>query len=180
MENSIGERVKSLRIERGMTLVELGEQVNLSASYLSQIERDRLTPSLTTLMEIAEALDVEPRYFFDSGGDSPLVRRAGQDIRPNLSRRGMVCYALSAEDVHNTLHVYRVELQPHHGTHEFEPYAGEEMCFVLSGELTVKVGEEIHSLSVGDSIHYDALLAHGWLCEGEQPCVFIWSRASYP
>ena len=65
MESSIGERMKSLRVERGMTLAELAEQVNLSTSYLSQIERDRTMPSLSTLVDIAQGLKVEPRYFFN-------------------------------------------------------------------------------------------------------------------
>lgn len=172
--------MKSLRIERGMTLAELGERVNLSASYLSQIERDRLTPSLATLMEIARALDVEPRYFFETGGEAQVLRRANQTLPPDPNFPTMSCYLLSAQEATSALRVYRVELRPHSGLQEFEPYAGEEMCFILSGDLTVTVGEETYVLHVGDSIHYDALLLHGWLNEGDQPCVFIWSRASYP
>jgi len=179
MESSIGERMKSLRVERGMTLAELAEHVKLSTSYLSQIERDRLIPSLSTLMEIAEELEIEPRYFFESGDDTTLVRKASEVIQPDLSYPEMTCFPLSVKDASNTLQVSRVELPPNSGLLEFDPYTGEEMCFVVSGEITVNVGYETHTLRVGDSIHYDALLLHSWLHESDKACMLIWSRASY-
>jgi transcriptional regulator with XRE-family HTH domain len=64
LTKSIGERIKALRTERRLTLAGLGEKVTLSVSYLSQIERDKTTPSLSTLMDIAKVLNVGLRYFF--------------------------------------------------------------------------------------------------------------------
>jgi transcriptional regulator with XRE-family HTH domain len=179
MENSIGERVKSLRINRQMTLAVLGEKVNLSTSYLSQIERDRTNPSLTTLMHIARSLNVEPRYFFESSDDTTLVLRAGQVIQPENLNPAMVRYPLSPEDPGNTLQIYRVVIQPHSLLQEFEAFSGEQMCFVLSGELNIVIGGETHVIKAGDSIHYDALLLHSWRNQSDQPCELIWSRASY-
>lgn len=179
MENSIGKRVKTLRIDRHMTLAELGEKANLSTSYLSQIERDRTNPSLTTLMNIAKSLNVEPRYFFESGDDTTLVLHDGRGRQPKIFSPEMVYFPLSPEDSGNKLQVYRVVIQPCSPLQEFDPYSGEEMCFVLSGQLTVVVGDETHVLEAGDSIHYDALLLHNWSNQGDQPCELIWSRASY-
>ena len=179
MGSNIGERVKSLRMEQGMTLAELGEKVSLSTSYLSQIERNRTNPSLTTLMDIASSLNVEPRYFFESGDETALVRRANQQDEGEVNQVALMRYPLSAEDVSNTLHVYRVVIQSHSPSHEFAPYRGEEMVFVLSGELRVVVADEGYLLEAGDSIHYDALLFHSWTTEGEMPCEVLWSRASY-
>jgi transcriptional regulator with XRE-family HTH domain len=179
MKNSIGERIKSLRIKQDMTLAELGEKANLSTSYLSQIERDRTNPSLTTLMNLARALDVEPRYFFISGDDAALVLRASQVLQPETLSPLMVRYPLSPVDASSTLQVYRVQIQPNSPPQEFDPYSGEELCVVLSGELTVVAGEETHILKAGDSIHYDALLFHSWLNRGEQLCEVILSRARY-
>jgi transcriptional regulator with XRE-family HTH domain len=179
MESSIGERMKALRIERAMTLADLAGKVNLSTSYLSQIERDRTNPSLTTLMSIAKALNVKPRYFFESGADTTLVLRAGQACQPEILDSGMVRHPLSPADANNTLQVYRVVIQPHSLPQEFDPYSGEGMCFVLSGELTVVAADETYVLKAGDSIHYDALLLRNWSNPGDQPCEMIWSRANY-
>jgi transcriptional regulator with XRE-family HTH domain len=179
MKNSIGERVKSLRINQGLTLAELGARVNLSTSYLSQIERDRTQPSLTTLVNIAKALNVEPRHFFETGENSTLIVQAGQTRPAEHLNAQTACYPLTPEDATSNLQVYRVVIQPGSQPYQCSPYSGEEMCFVLKGELTVVAGEETHTLKAGDSIHYDALLFHGWSNQAMQPCEFIWSRASY-
>jgi transcriptional regulator with XRE-family HTH domain len=179
MENSIGERVKSLRIDQGLTLAELGARVNLSTSYLSQIERDRTQPSLTTLVNIAKVLNVEPRYFFETGENSILVVQAGQTRPVEPLNPETACYPLTPEDATSNLQVNRVVIQAGSQPYQCSPYSGEEMCFVLRGELTVVAGDETHTLKAGDSIHYDALLFHGWSNQAMQPCEFIWSRASY-
>jgi transcriptional regulator with XRE-family HTH domain len=179
MESSIGERVKSLRIDQGLTLAELGARVGLSTSYLSQIERDRTQPSLTTLVNIAKALNVEPRHFFETGENSTLIVQAGQTRPVQHLNPATVCYPLTPEDATSNLGVYRVVIQPGSQPYQCSPYSGEEMCFVLKGELTVAAGGETHTLKAGDSIHYDALLLHGWSNQAKQPCEFIWSRASY-
>jgi len=162
-----------------MTLAELGEKVKLSTSYLSQIERNRTTPSLTTLMDIARSLSVEPRYFFESGDETILITRAGQRRDADGNNSFIKYYPLSIEDVNNTLHVYRVVIQPHAPSQEFDPYSGEEMVFVLSGEICVVVADETYILKAGDSIHYDALLFHSWSIRNDLPSEVIWSRASY-
>jgi transcriptional regulator with XRE-family HTH domain len=179
METGIGERVKSLRIDQGLTLAELGARVGLSTSYLSQIERDRTQPSLTTLVNIAKALNVEPRYFFETGENSTLIVQAGQTRSVEHLNPATACYPLTPEDATSNLSVYRVVIQPGSQPYQCSPYSGEEMCFVLKGELTVIAGDETHILKAGDSIHYDTLLLHGWSSQALQPCEFIWSRASY-
>jgi transcriptional regulator with XRE-family HTH domain len=179
MEYSIGERIKSLRIDQGLTLAELGAKVNLSTSYLSQIERDRTQPSLTTLVNIAKALNVEPRHFFETGENSMLIVQAGQTRPVEYLNPETACYPLTPEDATSNLQVYRVVIQPGSQPYQCRPYSGEEMCFVLKGELTVAASDETHTLKAGDSIHYDALLLHGWSNQASQPCEFIWSLASY-
>jgi transcriptional regulator with XRE-family HTH domain len=75
MATSIGERIKQIRIERKMTLANLSEKTNISVSYLSQIERDKTTPSLASLAEIASALETNLRYFFEEKGEHVFVTR---------------------------------------------------------------------------------------------------------
>jgi transcriptional regulator with XRE-family HTH domain len=179
MESSIGERVKSLRINQGLTLAELGAKVNLSTSYLSQIERDKIQPSLTTLVNLAKALNVEPRHFFETGENSVLVLQGGQTGPVEYLNPETACYPLTPEDATSNLQVCRVVIQPGSQPYQCSPYRGEEVCLVLKGELTVEAGDEIHTLKAGDSIHYDALLLHSWSNQATQPCEFIWSRASY-
>jgi transcriptional regulator with XRE-family HTH domain len=177
---SIGERIKSLRTEQGMTLAGLGEKVNLSVSYLSQIERDKTTPSLSTLMDIAKVLNVGLRHFFETEAEAAYVVRAdkGQD---GLAPDSPIAHLrLTPELGSSRIEAYRVILQPHASSEQLDLFSGEEFGFVLTGELTIGVGDEQFVLAAGDSIHYDAFQPHGWSNAGDEPCVVIWGRAASP
>ena len=177
---SIGERIKALRTRQGMTLAGLGEQVNLSTSYLSQVERDKTTPSLTTLTAIARALDVRLRYFFESSTASTCVVRADGDPGDETSEPGIGRRYLSPENGGSKLSANRITLEPG-ALYDLPPVAfTEELVFVLRGCLEVFVGDEQFTLKAGDSCHYDAAQPHRWCNEGDEPAVVIWSRASSP
>jgi transcriptional regulator with XRE-family HTH domain len=178
MPVSIGERIKGLRTERGMTLADLGEKVKLSTSYLSQIERDKTTPSLSTLLDIAKALNVGPRYFFEIEAEAAYILRAGKEQDNLTSDSPIVRLHLTPDARTNKLDVYRVQLEPHTSLEQLDPFSGEELGFVLSGELTVEVGDDQYVLGAGDSIHYDASQPYYWINAGDQPCLVIWGRAA--
>jgi transcriptional regulator with XRE-family HTH domain len=177
MPESIGERIKALRTEQGMTLAELGEKVKLSASYLSQIERDKTAPSLSTLMDIAKTLNVEPRYFFETEAEVAYILRASGEPDSLAPDSSIARLRLTPDVGSSKLEAYRVIFQPHASFERLELFSGEEFGFVLTGELTIGVGDEQFVLAAGDSIHYDASQPHCWCNAGDEPCVVIWGRA---
>ena len=61
----IGEKIKRLRLKKGLTQEELGERTDLSKGYISQLERDLSSPSIETLFNILEVLGCSPKAFFD-------------------------------------------------------------------------------------------------------------------
>ena len=71
-ETVLGERIRTLRLERGMTLAELAQSASMSLSYLSDIERGKpnANPTVTTLRGIAAALDVSVAHLFANGDES--------------------------------------------------------------------------------------------------------------
>jgi transcriptional regulator with XRE-family HTH domain len=177
MGENVGERIKALRTERGMTLAELSEKANLSISYLSQIERDKTTPSLSTLTGIARAFNVGLRYFFETKTEAAHIVYADEEkdgLGPDISV-GRV--RLTPEVGNGKIEVYRVVLQPHVPPEPLAPHSGEEFGFVLAGELTITLGDEQFILAASDSIHYDALQSHAWSNQGDEPCVVIWARS---
>ncbi len=175
---SIAERIKALRTEQGMTLAELGERTSLSISYLSQIERDRTTPSLSTLMNVAKSLNVPLRYFFETEAEAAFILRSDQVQDDPPAHLSVVHLPLSPRLENNKLEVYRVRLKPHTPPEQLTPYPGEEFAFVLSGELSIAVGDEEFVLTAGDSIHYDALQPHRWCNNGDEPCIVLWSHSA--
>lgn len=172
---SIGARIRSLRTEQKLTLAELAERCSLSTSYLSQVERDKTTPSLPTLTAIAGALNVHPRAFFEVASETAYVvrledRNGGKEqpehlLTPNGASRLILKHVLT----------------PAGESSGFLPtYPGEELLFVLSGQLRVDIGNECFTLTEGDSLHYDAAQPHMWTNERQEICAFIWSRVVGP
>jgi transcriptional regulator with XRE-family HTH domain len=171
---SLSKRLRELRNERGLTLVQLGQRVDLSASYLSQIERGETTPSLSRLTAIAKALDVEVRYFFEEDVSSPCVVKLNQGRRLE-GVADVIVELLSADPADKKIQPYRLVCQPGASRDQPPTHPGEEFGFVLKGQLTVTVGEETFVLKAGDSIHYETLQPHSWRNEGEEKCIAVWA-----
>jgi transcriptional regulator with XRE-family HTH domain len=171
---NLGKRLRALRNEQGLTLVQLGQQVSLSASYLSQIERGETTPSLSRLTTIAKALDVEVRYFFEEDVSAPCIIRLNQGKRLSGTANAIM-ELLSADLTDKKIQPYRLVCQPGASRDQPPTHPGEELGFVLKGQLTVTVGEETFVLKAGDSIHYETLQPHSWRNEGDEECIAIWA-----
>jgi transcriptional regulator with XRE-family HTH domain len=176
---AVGERIRLLRTRQGLTLSELSERAGLSASYLSQIERDKVTPSLGALNALAGALNVGMRDLFEGGGEAAVIfRRAPGSNGRESGTRGFgavqpVEERLEFAPPNSRLAVWRHVLAPGATSGLLPGYAGEELLFVLSGALVVEVAGESVRLEAGDSIHYDASAPHFWRQDGAHPCVLI-------
>jgi transcriptional regulator with XRE-family HTH domain len=73
MRNSMGPRIRELRIERGMTLDELAKAAGISASHLSRLERGQTAPSFKVAADIAERIGVRP-------SDLAVIQREQSDV----------------------------------------------------------------------------------------------------
>jgi transcriptional regulator with XRE-family HTH domain len=173
VQSHLGKRLKALRSERGLTLVQLGQQVSLSASYLSQIERGVTMPSLSRLTAIASALGVEMGYFFEDDTALPCsIVRFSKGKRVS-GTADVAVELLSAASSDKKIQPFRVVCQPGTSREQLATHSGEEFGFVLQGQLKVTVGEETFVLEGGDSIHCQGLQPHSWRNEGDEVCVAI-------
>jgi transcriptional regulator with XRE-family HTH domain len=177
LEETIGERIKTLRTGQGMTLAELGEKANLSTSYLSQIERDKTSPSLTTLETIAKSLNIGLRTLFETDDEAAFVLRARKETNTPTHKDPVVRQPLMPQIGNPEIEVYRITFHPRSAPEQIEQFTGEEIIYMLDGELTISIGDEQFVLTAGDSIHYDALLFHIWKNESSDFCTIIWGRA---
>jgi len=177
LAESIGERIKSFRKGHGMTLAELGEKANLSTSYLSQIERDKTSPSLSTLETIARSLNIGLRSLFETDDEAAFVLRGSNGTYTPTQRDPIVRQPLMPQMGNPEIEVYRITFHPRSATEQIDQFAGEEIIYVLNGELIVSISDEQFVLTAGDSIHYDALLFHSWQNKSNDFCTIIWGRA---
>jgi len=176
MEQIIGMRIKSLRVERGLTLAGLGALSKLSPGFLSQVERGKSTPSIATLAIIAQALDVAPRSFFEDDRESVYIVDSGAEAVDDHDSLPRGYRPLSPILESNRLSVILVTVQPRESSGPLRVLSGEEIIFVLAGKLEIVIGDESHRLEAGDSIHLDAGLPRQWTNASDALCTMLWGR----
>ncbi|HKZ69924.1 MAG TPA: helix-turn-helix domain-containing protein, partial [Anaerolineales bacterium] len=101
----IGKRICSRRKEAGLSLRELGRRTGLTAGFISQVENDRVSPSLNSLQRIATALEVPMFHFLNESTPSDMVVRAGQRRRLYFKDSHMGYDLLSPDLIHHTMAV---------------------------------------------------------------------------
>ncbi|HYF75515.1 MAG TPA: cupin domain-containing protein [Symbiobacteriaceae bacterium] len=158
---ALGERIRQRRQQMDMSLQELANRTGLTASFLSQVERDVTEPSITSLRRIAGALDV-PVFFFllDDSTPSPLVRKHERRIL-RLHDTDAQWELLSPADPNSQLEVVLTRLPAGVASgQEHTSHPGEESFVVLEGEMEIDVADETYHLYEGDAIQIRATLPH--------------------
>jgi transcriptional regulator with XRE-family HTH domain len=159
---TLGEKLKSIRAARALSLEDLAKKTNLTRSFLSQIEKNKTSPSISSLIRIATALEV-------SMGDLFLEEKNRENYIIHENERET--YVIEKDKV-------RVELlAPRRKDIKFEPMLvhfgiggttdvisakGVCFCMVLQGKLELTFGGEAHVLTKGDSIYLDSPPEHVW------------------
>jgi transcriptional regulator with XRE-family HTH domain len=177
---AIGEKLRALRLRKKMGLVELSRHTGLSAAMLSKVERDKLFPTLPTLLRISLVFSVGLEYFFSDDQKRrvlAIVRRAERKRFPERPDGRDISFYFESLDfaaVERKLNAYYAEFQPllpgkarpHH-------HAGVEFLSVLRGKLEMRIGTEDYVLDSGDSIYFDSAVPHSYRRVSPKPCSAI-------
>lgn len=169
----LGEKIRRKRIEKNLSLKDLAEKIGLTASFLSQVERELAEPSITSLRKIAEALDV-PIFFFllDDENHSPVVKKSQRKVL--RFPQSHLTYELLSPDLNRQMEILIARLDPGAaGGEEESTHPGEECILVLEGMMEIKVGEDTYHLEEGDSIYYFASIPHSLKNSGDSELVFL-------
>ncbi|MEO6964360.1 MAG: XRE family transcriptional regulator [Acidobacteriaceae bacterium] len=173
-EKKIGERIKRLRLKKSMGLVEMGKHTGLSASFLSQLETGRVVPTLRNLARIAMVFSKDLSYFFEPEPRT-LFRVHRQSERVRLPQSGVNDPTYFFESLgylvpDRTLDPYLAEFIPVKKNVEVRPHVhpGFEFLYVLTGELELRHGSQVHLLAPGDSVYFDASTPHSYRCSGTE------------
>lgn len=163
MNHVLGERLKSLRAAKGLTLRQLSDLSGLSVSMLSQIESGSADPSLGSLRKLAQVFEASIATLF-SDPDAPNVSISRPGARHRLS-------GADAEFVYERLTPGRGDLEVL--TADIPPGAASsaqtwghpstECAYVISGELTVEIAGQLHVIAGGESITFDSRQPHRYI-----------------
>ena len=175
----IGQKVRALRLNKKLGLVQLGQHTGLSPGMLSKIETGQLFPTLPTLLKIAMVFGVGLEHFFVESGDRPTVAVVRKNERLRLpDRPGDLApsYFFESLDFPVTdrkMDAYYAEFEPKSETTEPHTHSGAEIIYVIKGELVVRINDQDTTLSEGDSMYFDSGFPHSYRRQGRSACSAI-------
>lgn len=170
----VGALIRARRQQQRMTLQMLGTAAELSVGYLSQIERDQATPSLGTLAQIARALGVGIDYFIAAPTAQDAFSRASERQRFSVDGSSIVYERLSTEFPGNVLSSFIMVVPPGYES-ETVSHEGEEILYILDGEIAQRLGDEEMIMRAGDSLHYRGNQPHAWANRTARPARLLWT-----
>lgn len=155
----IGKKIHSLRKAKGMTLQQISDLSGLSASFLSQVERDLASPTVISLAHIAHALGVGVSYFFPPPPNEALMVRS-YERHPFRLEDGLVVYARLGGDFEGrSLEPLFVTYPPRFASEVFS-HEGEEFLYVLDGQIEIHLDGASYCLNPHDSMHFMSRHVH--------------------
>lgn len=151
----LGRWLRLLRKRQGLSLAAVAGSSGLSQSFLSQMERGLVQPSLRSVNRVAAALGTTASAVFALQGAGPvsLVRRGEGEI-----------FADSRLLVRGNRAIHPVEIRgapPEFG--DYFEHAGEELLYVIDGRIEVEVSRaDRYVLGSGDALYYASMIGHRW------------------
>lgn len=154
----IGEKIRSIRKSKNMTIVELSEMINVTSGYISQIERDLISPSLTVLKRLSKALDVPLSVLFLERSDNDVITVSNNErTKVKFSNINVelefITPLTKSGDKKSECEAFLFKLNPKTwASNQGILHESQECIYVLQGEIECHVGDKIYTISKGDSI----------------------------
>jgi transcriptional regulator with XRE-family HTH domain len=168
----VGERIRERRKELGLNLRELAQKTDLTASFLSLVERGHNTPSLDSLRRITEALDVPLFFFNQTNGQKPIVRR-DERIKITFPPGDLTCELL-VPNLRNRLEMFISRVHPSAGNIARPTrHSSDECIYLLEGQLRVCLQDGEYDLRAGDSIYFHGSTVREICARGEDEAIFV-------
>jgi transcriptional regulator with XRE-family HTH domain/KaiC/GvpD/RAD55 family RecA-like ATPase len=179
--SNLGDKIRTLRKKLGMTQKELADQVGLTPSFISQLEKSLISPSLDSLLKLSEKLNTQPIYFLTDGESGPVQKMVikpteRQDIHlPELKGNDLKLQLLVSDVLNRRMEPYLLIMKE--GTiidGHFYTHKGDEFAYVVEGELEVEIQDEKQLLKQGDSLYIGSIFPSKWVNVGKGEAVLLW------
>jgi len=161
-EYSLGARLRKLRKERNLTQRQLAVQSSISVNAVSLIERNEISPSVSTLQSLATALKVKMSYFFDDDVQANVIHLpAGQ--RPSITTNGISIESVGQRILNQQFEPFLITLEANSGSgKQAVTHTGHEFVYCLQGKVEYEVDNIQYLLEPGDMLLFEANLLHFW------------------
>jgi transcriptional regulator with XRE-family HTH domain len=164
--DDIGERIRKLRKEKGLSLEELSRLTGFEIEFLSSLEKNEAQPQLGTVIKLSKALDSAFGRLVSGVGDKPYSitrkdeRRTVSRSTSQTGKKQVYIYKSLAPDVKGrNMEALIVQLEEV-TEKEISVHEGEEFIFVLDGVVLLDIGEDSFELDPGDTAYYLSTTPH--------------------
>ncbi|NQX60618.1 helix-turn-helix domain-containing protein [Paenibacillus qinlingensis] len=167
----IGSTIRAIRKRKNITIAQICEETGLSQGFMSQVETNKTSPSIATLENIAQSLNVPLAYLLLKKEDRMhIVRKNERRITTSGSENLKVEHLSSTKNVKMRL----VEFPPGSSTGDV-PHAheGEEVHVVVKGSIYAEQGEDTAEFGEGDSFSWNACTPHVVRNIGEDTAIVL-------
>jgi transcriptional regulator with XRE-family HTH domain len=163
----IGTKIKDLRTKLGMSQKELAEKVDLTPSFISQLENNQISPSLNSFLHICNALGVSPTVLWENneGNDkSWLIRREKVSSNLLLQEKGFKIFGITKNgELSSNVAIIEPDTQI---KKDFLVKKGKELIYILKGSISVVIEGREEILKEGDSVYFKEAFPSLWKNEG--------------
>ncbi len=162
-EINVGARLRTIRIQAGMTIRGLAELSGLNVNTLSMIENEKTSPSVSTLQQLAQALQTPISSFFEEEENSRKVIFQKHNQRPAMAFSHGIMQDLAAGMPRFGAEPILVTLKPFADSGR-KPivHTGREFVYCLEGQVLYEVDGVPYEMYPGDSLLFEAYLTHHW------------------
>ena len=168
----IGNKIKMLRLQCGLTQEDLADRCELTKGYISQLENNLTSPSIETLKDILAALGTNLKQFFSEEIEEKIVFTENDFIEKVTSEMKFVW--LVPDSQKNMMEPAILTLNAGASTTKDLPHEGEEFGYVLDGELTLHLGNKVYTCEKGDAFYHKCDRIHYIENTGKKAVEIIW------
>lgn len=175
----IGNKLKELRVLKGLTQEELADRSELSKGFISQLERNLTSPSITTLMDILQCLGTNIGEFFNEAPDEQIVfGKQDYFVKEDTEYKNEIKWIIPNAQK-NTIEPIYLTLQAGGSTCPDTPHEGEEFGYVLQGAVSIHLGNKTYKAKKGESFYYTADKTHFLSSKNGATLIWVSSPPSF-
>lgn len=179
---AVGDRLRAIRHTRQMTIDQLAQATGLSKGFISRVERDQTSPSVSTLVQLCDVLNVqvgdlfhEPESQFVAADLAPLINLGG-----NLTEEHLL-----TPRSENRVQVIRSSIRPgdrgNGGADLYTINTDIETLHVISGRIAFRLNHEVWEMDQGDTITFSGREPHNWeVLDVERGAELLWVLSPAP
>ncbi|UOD34252.1 helix-turn-helix domain-containing protein [Deferribacteraceae bacterium V6Fe1] len=157
-------KLKSLRKSQGVSLLQLANAIGKTKSYISMIENNKATPSISTLKQIASFFGLTLADFFEDEDNrlhiNKEVFKLDDDARLIYSKKGEYNLYLLIDNPKLKMKTYLVELMPNGGYEQELKHEGEEQGYILEGKIQLSLDGVTHELEKDEYFYFNSSKKH--------------------